>query len=214
MGARPFRARACCLRGICARAVPCRWQCLVLWARSVDVARSPAGEIENVWRVAHQAAGTLSLGPEHTRQPMPDRKLGDPRARRDHQRTSAVCSARTEGRVKAAREQYGVIIDLVTAKAWIETFKRTYPDYTRWCGRFANACSAVGEISIRPRRRARPRDPLEPGRLPLHAVPSRRRQDTAMGVEHHHSGCHRGRLFPWRRRRCPDHRFQRPSHPS
>ena len=35
-----------------------------------------------------------------------------------------------EGLVKAAREQYGVIIDLVTAKAWIETFKRTYPDYT------------------------------------------------------------------------------------
>ena len=53
-----------------------------------------------------------------------------------------------EGLVKAAREQYGVIIDLVTAKAWIETFKRTYPDYTRWCSRFANACQRSGEIPI------------------------------------------------------------------
>jgi len=53
-----------------------------------------------------------------------------------------------EGLVQAAREQYGVIIDLVTAKAWIETFKRTYPDYTRWCSRFANACQRRGEIPI------------------------------------------------------------------
>src|SRR5215204_4723225 len=30
----------------------------------------------------------------------------------------------------------------------IETFKRTYPDYTRWCSRFANACQRRGEIPI------------------------------------------------------------------
>ena len=91
-----------------------------------------------------------------------------------------------EGLVKAAREQYGVIIDLVTAKAWIETFKRTYPDYTRWCSRFANACQRSRRDPDRPRRRARPRDPLEPGRLPLHAMPQS--ADPGHLRRHRHAG--------------------------
>ena len=52
------------------------------------------------------------------------------------------------GLVASAREQYGLILDLATAKEWIRAFEETYPDFTRWCQDFARACERSGRIPI------------------------------------------------------------------
>ena len=52
------------------------------------------------------------------------------------------------GLVASAREQYGLILDLSTAKEWIRAFQETYPDFTRWCRAFARACRRSGRIPI------------------------------------------------------------------
>ena len=52
------------------------------------------------------------------------------------------------GLVASAREQYGLILDLATAKAWIGAFEAAYPDFTRWCQDFARACERSGRIPI------------------------------------------------------------------
>jgi len=52
------------------------------------------------------------------------------------------------GLVASAREQYGLILDLATAKEWIKAFQETYPDFTRWCRAFARACERSGRIPI------------------------------------------------------------------
>ena len=74
------------------------------------------------------------------------------------------------GLVASAREQYGLILDLATAKAWIGAFEETYPDFTRWCQDFRARLRAQRPHPDRARGRAHPRDPLESGRLPLHPV--------------------------------------------
>jgi DNA polymerase I len=53
-----------------------------------------------------------------------------------------------DGLVVSAREQYGLILDLATAKAWIRAFAETYPDFTRWARDFARACERSGRIPI------------------------------------------------------------------
>jgi DNA polymerase-1 len=52
------------------------------------------------------------------------------------------------GLVASAREQYGLILDLDTAKAWIGAFQESYPDFTRWARDFARACERSGCIPI------------------------------------------------------------------
>jgi DNA polymerase I len=52
------------------------------------------------------------------------------------------------GLVTSAREQYGLILDLATAKAWIGAFAATYPVFTRWCREFSRACERSGRIPI------------------------------------------------------------------
>ena len=52
------------------------------------------------------------------------------------------------GLVASAREQYGLILDLTTAKEWIRAFQETYPDLTRGCRDFARACERSGRIPI------------------------------------------------------------------
>ena len=75
------------------------------------------------------------------------------------------------GLVASAREQYGLVLDLATAKEWIRAFQETYPDYTRWCRDFARL-RAQWPHPDRPRGRARARDSLESGSaVPLHPVP-------------------------------------------
>ena len=75
------------------------------------------------------------------------------------------------GLVASAREQYGLILDLATAKEWIRAFEETYPDFTRWCQDLRARLRAQRPHPDRARGRARPRDPLECGRVPLHPVP-------------------------------------------
>jgi DNA polymerase-1 len=50
--------------------------------------------------------------------------------------------------ITSAREQYGIILDQVTAQEWIRTFKATYPDYARWCRDSARAAKRSGRIPI------------------------------------------------------------------
>jgi DNA polymerase-1 len=52
------------------------------------------------------------------------------------------------GLVASAWAQYGLILDLATAQAWIRAFEKTYPDYTRWCRTFSRACERSGRIPI------------------------------------------------------------------
>jgi DNA polymerase-1 len=52
------------------------------------------------------------------------------------------------GLVDSAREQYGLILDLATAKEWIRAFETAYPDFTRWCRTFARACGRSGRIPV------------------------------------------------------------------
>ena len=52
------------------------------------------------------------------------------------------------GLVASAWAQYGLILDLATAKEWIRAFEETYPDYARWCRKFARACERSGRIPI------------------------------------------------------------------
>ena len=52
------------------------------------------------------------------------------------------------GLVASAREQYGLILDLATAKEWIKAFEAAYPDFTRWCRDFARACERSDRIPI------------------------------------------------------------------
>jgi DNA polymerase-1 len=52
------------------------------------------------------------------------------------------------GLVASAREQYGLILDLSTAKESIAAFQETYPTFTRWCRDFARACERSGRIPI------------------------------------------------------------------
>ena len=51
------------------------------------------------------------------------------------------------GLVASAREQYGLILDLATAKEWIKAFQETYPDFTRWCRAFARSVAFAGAIA-------------------------------------------------------------------
>ena len=53
-----------------------------------------------------------------------------------------------KGLVTSARDQYGLILDLATAKEWISAFEGTYPDFTRWACAFARACERSGRIPI------------------------------------------------------------------
>src|SRR4029077_6430347 len=53
-----------------------------------------------------------------------------------------------KGLVASAREQYGLILDLATAKEWIGAFEAAYPDFTRWCKDIARACERSGRIPI------------------------------------------------------------------
>ena len=52
------------------------------------------------------------------------------------------------GLVASARKQYGLILDLDTAKESIKAFQETYPDFTRWAHDFARACERSGRIPI------------------------------------------------------------------
>jgi DNA polymerase-1 len=52
------------------------------------------------------------------------------------------------GLVASAWAQYGLILDLATAKAWIRAFEETYSDYARWARDFARACKRSGRIPI------------------------------------------------------------------
>ncbi len=52
------------------------------------------------------------------------------------------------GLVASAWAQYGVILDLATAKEWIRAFEETYFGYARWCKYFARACRRSGRIPI------------------------------------------------------------------
>jgi DNA polymerase-1 len=53
-----------------------------------------------------------------------------------------------DGLVVSAREQYGLVLDLVTAKEWIGAFQEAYPDFMRWARDFARACERSGRIPI------------------------------------------------------------------
>jgi DNA polymerase-1 len=85
----------------------------------------------------------------------PDSWLSMPEAERKRRRKHAkpVNFGRLYGQgalglVASAREQYGLILDLATAKAWIGAFEAAYPDFTRWCKDFARACKRSGRIPI------------------------------------------------------------------
>jgi DNA polymerase-1 len=52
------------------------------------------------------------------------------------------------GLVASAWAQYGLILDLATAKEWIRAFEATYSDYARWARDFARACERSGRIPI------------------------------------------------------------------
>jgi DNA polymerase-1 len=52
------------------------------------------------------------------------------------------------GLVASAREQYGLVLDLATAEAWIRAFQEAYPDFTRWAPTFARAAKRSGCIPI------------------------------------------------------------------
>ena len=69
------------------------------------------------------------------------------------------------GLVASAREQYGLILDLATAKEWIRAFEETYLGYARWCQGFRARLRAQRPHPDRTRGRARARDPLESGGL-------------------------------------------------
>jgi DNA polymerase-1 len=81
--------------------------------------------------------------------------LGVPKNERDRHRKHAkpvnfgrLYGQGAEGLVVSAREQYGLILDLATAKEWIRAFQEAYPDFTRWCPDFARACERNGCIPI------------------------------------------------------------------
>ena len=52
------------------------------------------------------------------------------------------------GLVASASAQYGLVLDLVTAKAWIAAFEESYPDITRWARASSRACERAGRIPI------------------------------------------------------------------
>ena len=52
------------------------------------------------------------------------------------------------GLVASAWAQYGLVLDLATAKAWIAAFEESYPDITRRARAFARACKRSGRIPI------------------------------------------------------------------
>ena len=85
----------------------------------------------------------------------PDNWLSMPEAERKRHRKHAkpvnfgrLYGQGAPGLVASAREQYGLILDLATAKAWIGAFEAAYPDFTRWCRDFARACERSGRIPI------------------------------------------------------------------
>jgi DNA polymerase family A len=85
----------------------------------------------------------------------PDSWLSLPEAERKQHRKRAkpvnfgrLYGQGANGLVASAREQYGLILDLATAKAWTRAFQETYPDFTRWCRDFARACERSGRIPI------------------------------------------------------------------
>jgi DNA polymerase I len=85
----------------------------------------------------------------------PDSWLSMPEAERKRHRKHAkpvnfgrLYGQGAAGLVASAREQYGLILDLATAKEWIRAFEAAYPDFTRWCRAFARACERSGRIPI------------------------------------------------------------------
>jgi DNA polymerase-1 len=85
----------------------------------------------------------------------PDSWLSMPEAERKRHRKHAkpvnfgrLYGQGARGLVTSAREQYGLILDLDTAKAWVRAFEETYPDFTRWCRTSSRACERAGRIQI------------------------------------------------------------------